>query len=293
MKDFTLSKRKYPFRSSKAANPYLREIRKLRKTIPEWDNFFAEGSEETRGNNWVRLEVLGEPLCEKYAWAIPNQRALNIVANFSPLIEIGAGKGYWASQLRDMGTDIICYDKEVDSKTSWTKVEKGGPKKLREQNAQGRALFLCYPDDSQNLAMKCLNEFTGEYIVHVGELITTGTLSGASQAPFGRTTGSDFSVALAERFHCLLVASLPRFPFSKDCITVWKRTVYVPGRSAVLGAGSEEGEERAEGSEGSEDGTNSSDGQEGQDEDCWASIPEEEKLPVDAAAPCLAHLLRR
>lgn len=290
MKDFSLSKRKFPFSSKKTTNSYLREIFKLRKTIPEWDNFFTEGSEETRGNNWVRLEVLGEPLCEKYAWAIPNQRALNIVANFSPLIEIGAGKGYWANELRQMGVDILCYDKHVDAELNWTTVEKGGPKKLRDAKAQGRTLFLCYPDDSQSLGMKCLSEFSGEYIIHVGELITTGTLSGSSQAPFGRTTGSDFSVALAENFHCLLVASLPRFPFSKDCITVWKRTVYVPGRSVLLGEDDSDGQEDQSASleDGNSDGSGSA-----QDEDCWAAIPPEERLPVDAAAPCLAHLLKR
>lgn len=88
--------------------------------------------------------------------------------------------------------------------------------------------------------------FGREYIIHVGELISTGTLSRASQAPFGRTTGSDFSVAFAEQFHCLLVTSLPRFPFSIDCITVWKRTIYVPGRSASLGMETDKQEERSQ-----------------------------------------------
>jgi len=295
-------------------NPYLKEIRCLRKSIPEWDNFFSEGDDETRGNNWVRLDVLGQPLSEKYAWAIPNNRALNILAEFSPIIEIGCGKGYWASLLEEMGVDIVCYDKKK-SRQAFTDVQVGGPKVLSEPAAKGRTLFLCYPDDSTNLALKCLERYSGEYIIHVGELITTGTLSGQPQAPFGRTTGSEFSVALAETFHCLLVAGLPRFPFSKDCISVWKRTVFVPGKSAMLPPSDSEAEEEGDEmpnvdhkkgkkgeSEGSSDGgeEEEDDGEEDEEEeeeeeegDSWASIPPEEMLPVDIAAPCLAHLLRR
>mmetsp|Transcript_7858 Transcript_7858/g.19988 ORF Transcript_7858/g.19988 Transcript_7858/m.19988 type:complete len:164 (-) Transcript_7858:188-679(-) len=46
----------------------------------------------------------------KYAWAIPDQRAIRIIANFSPLVEIGAGKGYWAMLLRQAGADVLALD---------------------------------------------------------------------------------------------------------------------------------------------------------------------------------------
>mmetsp|Transcript_7307 Transcript_7307/g.6553 ORF Transcript_7307/g.6553 Transcript_7307/m.6553 type:complete len:117 (+) Transcript_7307:1-351(+) len=116
--------------------------------------------------------------------------------------------------------------------------------------------------------MKCLQHFKGEYIIHVGEMITTGgTLSGTPQAPFGRTTSADFQVKLAESFHCLLVAPIPRYPFSNDTISVWKRTTFVKGR------------------EDYEDDNEDDDGNE------WASIPDDEVLPVQRAAPCLRHLI--
>ena len=115
------------------SNSYLHKIVQLKATIPEWDTFFGDkiSPEKTinksanekadncendeavsvRACNWVRLEVLGEPLCKKYAWAIPDERALQILASFSPLIEIGAGRGYWARLLRDQGVDILAFDK--------------------------------------------------------------------------------------------------------------------------------------------------------------------------------------
>jgi hypothetical protein len=87
-------------------------VRRLRKTIPEWSTFF-ETDAETMRMNWVRLEVLAQPMFDKYAWAIPNERALHILTSFSPLIEIGAGKGYWAALLRLVEVDILAYDKKV------------------------------------------------------------------------------------------------------------------------------------------------------------------------------------
>jgi hypothetical protein len=95
-------------------------------------------------------------------------------------------------------------------------------------------------------------------------LITTGTLSGYPQAPFGRTSSSDFNVLLTSSFHCILSASIPRFPFSNDCITVWKRTKYVEGRKS----------------------------EDTDDKNYWADIPTNEKLPTDIAAPCCVDLLR-
>lgn len=249
-------------------NPYLREVEKLKKTIPEWDSFF-ESSEVVRGNNWIRLTVLGQPLCHKFSWAIPDERSLNILSYFSPLIEIGAGNGYWARLLRDRGVSILAFDKTINHKDNWTTVKRGGPQVLCKQIAYGRALFLCYPDDSQNLALKCLRRFSGDIIIHVGELLQTGTLSGYPQAPFGRTSSSDFNVELSETFHCLLSASIPRFPFSNDCITVWKRTQFVHGRER-------------------DDMVNKSGDA---DRDLWASIPSQERLPVNIAAPCFEHLL--
>jgi hypothetical protein len=62
---------------------------------------------------------------------------------------------------------------------------------------------------------------------------------------------------------------------SKDCISVWKRTEWVPGKDAA-----------AEGSE--ESGQDSEEG-----EDMWASIPPEETLPTTKAATKFKFLLEK
>lgn len=75
-----------------ASNKYEKEFYKLKKTIPCWDEFFSV-LEEERLDIWPRLEVLGNVLCEKFSWAIPDQRALNILTHFR-YIYLYASKSY-------------------------------------------------------------------------------------------------------------------------------------------------------------------------------------------------------
>ena len=130
------------------------------------------------------------------------------------------------------------------------------------------------------MANPCLENFTGDYVIHIGELISTGGLS-SPQAPWGRTSSADFQVSLMTDFHCVLVAEMPAFPFSSDCISVWKRTEFVRGKESItreLDVGSETNDVESE--EGSID-----------EDDGWASILLSERLPVTRAAPDFQYLL--
>jgi hypothetical protein len=107
--------------SGRKENTFLRKVLKLKKTIPNWKSLFSAKADDSRAEQWVRLSVLAAPLSDKFAWAIPNLRALSILGTFGPLVEIGAGKGYWGHLLEEEGIDIICVDKYVPEDT-WTEV---------------------------------------------------------------------------------------------------------------------------------------------------------------------------
>lgn len=250
-------------------NKYLTKIEKLMKTIPNWDDMYSESvPTSSRVEQLIRVEVIGKPLCDRYSWAIPNSTAINILHHFSPIIEIGCGQRYWGTLLEQLiGTqnDYIGVDKFISS-SSWGDVIKGGPSVLKKSKYSNYTLFLCYPDEAEGMAIRCLQHYRGDYIIHAGELMVTGGTLSYPQAPWGRTTSSDFQVALAEDFHCILITPLPRFPFSNDYLTVWKRTRWVLGKEHALGTDT-------------------------QGLDMWASIPPEERLPITSAAPCLAQFL--
>lgn len=299
-------------------NVYEKEVRALRAKYPNWSKcFHSEALHEQWTDTRQEIEEATSSLVEKYAWAIPDGRALDIIAAFAPLIEVGAGKGYWARLLQGRGVDIIPFDKFLPSKKAmWTPVRRGGPEVLSTAHASGRALLLCYPDEAESMAAACLDHFTGEYIIHVGELVSTGTAAGAPVAPFGRTSSAEFQVTLAESFHCLLSAELTnRLPISRDCISVWKRTRFVAGgdkgtapTTAATAPVVEENPKKKKSKTKSNDSAvefvsasdlaalreAALDVQYSEDQDnLWAVIPEEECLPIDRAAPCLMHLLKK
>jgi hypothetical protein len=112
---------------------------------------------------------------EKYSWAIPDKRAIRIAASFGPLVEVGAGKGYWAMLLRAAGVNVLAYDiigtpakgkgEKHGAVTFWSEVQRGGAKALQSVACLGRALFLCYPDEYEvqntSLGLDCLTRFSG------------------------------------------------------------------------------------------------------------------------------------
>lgn len=121
-------------------------------------------------------------LVRKYAWAIPDPTSLAFVTEHlgKRAIEIGAGTGYWASLLTQLGVDILAYDvappdrivnqffdREKLSEAMYFNVAIGDPAVLVEHS--DRALFLCWPPYSEDMAYRCLQSYQGKRLVFIGE----------------------------------------------------------------------------------------------------------------------------
>jgi hypothetical protein len=150
----------------KVENPYLDEFRKI--TGGTVDDLVSH----------MRTFESRKDLCHKYAWAIPTAEALQLLVKSSPIIEIGAGAGYWAFLAQQMGADIFCFDKLPPTKGSiknhfhpnmepYVPVFEGGPEKLLKYPE--RILFMCWPPYSDPMAHECLKNYRGNRILYVGE----------------------------------------------------------------------------------------------------------------------------
>jgi hypothetical protein len=151
-------------------NPYLDEYNKL-----SWNNRWGY----SKSNFDIAIPNDRKELVRKYSWAIPNDEALKKIANCGPLIEIGAGTGYWASLLRhDFNVDILAFDKHPPhylrrenkfhrETSSWIEILEGGPEMVAKHS--GRTLFLCWPPYSNPMAADCLKHYRGKRLVYVGE----------------------------------------------------------------------------------------------------------------------------
>jgi hypothetical protein len=95
-------------------------------------------------------------LTKQYAWAIPSDEALDLIASLGPVLELGAGTGYWAALLADRGVEVVAYDlfpPTVDDMNGWHDkagtffhVRQGGAEKASEH--ADCTLFLCWPPAS-------------------------------------------------------------------------------------------------------------------------------------------------
>lgn len=122
-----------------------------------------------------------EAIKDRYAWAIPNDAALSAIAAVGPIVEIGAGTGYWAWLLQQRGVDVIAYDAAPPGPTTtnhWHKTREstftdvlvGGPEEAIP--CAGRTLMLCWPPYDDPMAHRALSLYLsagGKRLVYIGE----------------------------------------------------------------------------------------------------------------------------
>ena len=109
-------------------NPMLTEFRALKAGWPADMRRVLSASldDARRAHLWEVMVDAGDALRRRYAWAVPDERALRILEHFGPIVEVGAGKGYWASLLAARGVDVVAYD-AMPPPDAFARVAVGGP----------------------------------------------------------------------------------------------------------------------------------------------------------------------
>jgi hypothetical protein len=115
-------------------------------------------------------------LAQRYSYVIPDARSLAVVGALGPIVEMGAGTGYWASRLIAHGVDIVAFDQappdgEAPNRyhaptPTWTDVVRGDQTLLRDY--ADRTLFLCWPPRFSSLA-DCLTYYAGNTVACIGD----------------------------------------------------------------------------------------------------------------------------
>jgi len=116
-----------------------------------------------------------ESLVREYAWSVPTDEAIEEIVKLSPIVEGGAGTGYWASLISKAGGDIICYDiappGEVENDYKHTKqhhlVNLGGAEKIAEHS--DRSLLLCWPPYQNQMGYEHISSYKGKILILIGE----------------------------------------------------------------------------------------------------------------------------
>jgi hypothetical protein len=150
--------------------------------------------------------------CFKYSFAVPNQEALNAIAKYSPLIELGAGSGFWAHLLQQQGVDIIPYDNFnwKEFKHHYTTILEGSESTLLTQPTD-KNLMLCWPDYDEPFAYNAAKNFRGKYLIYIGE----GSGGCTGDEDFHKYLDSDFSV--------VETIKIPRWAGIRDRLYIYER----------------------------------------------------------------------
>lgn len=142
-------------------------------------------------------------LIEEYAFAIPTCEALSYLADISPLIELGAWKGYWAYEIDRKGGNITAYDINP-VRDPWYPVD-GGDQDVLLWCDHRDTLLLCWPPAGP-MAYESL-------LLHDGDIIYIGELPGDGFKAFGDMRFFDVLGSQYEQSACI---SLPSHPGAMD-----------------------------------------------------------------------------
>ncbi|MFI7664298.1 hypothetical protein [Nocardia sp. NPDC049526] len=169
---------------SVSANPYW-EI--VAPSVSEYQGRRVVDGGRAKGS--ARLGFAQTILQAAYAYAIPSPETVAWVAQFCDgrkVVELGAGRGYWAAQLTEARVGVDAYDSEPPDKTEnasflgaagqsdvWHRVGNLDEFAARPSGGSDDVLFLCWPPGWGNtMASDALAAFEadgGERLVYIGE----------------------------------------------------------------------------------------------------------------------------
>lgn len=181
-------------------------------------------STEERCNIHLDQIRLRHEYITKFGFAIPTEAALKTIAALQPILEIGAGSGYWAYEIRKLTKKIIPVEPRLteygfwkDGKRTsghwedktWTSVVKITGEEAVKQYPEMNLLF-CWPDYEDPWSGQVLKQSKCKFVAYVGE--------------WGGCTGNEeFHETLEKDFMQVKEVSIPNFFGIHDSLMVFER----------------------------------------------------------------------
>ncbi|MFD0579264.1 methyltransferase domain-containing protein [Dactylosporangium darangshiense] len=159
-------------------------------------------------------------VASRLAWSVPTEAALGLIGDHGPILDAGAGTGYWAALLRTRGVDVVATDAAPPDDgdnafhrpgATWAPVERLASVAAVRRH-RDRTLLLCWPPpENDDAGYAALRAYRGERLLYVGGGADgpTGTVRLHRELDLNWTPTDD-----------LLLPSWPGIP---DRLTVWRR----------------------------------------------------------------------
>jgi hypothetical protein len=152
--------------------------------MPAEESWRGSGLLEPEGTTWVINYGAAQDddpgrlgLATRYAWSIISPGDVDWIVeqlDGRPVVEIGAGSGYWAWQLAQAGVDVVAYDPHPPAADNqyckhgpYAPVAVGGPGAVTLH--PDRALLMVWPPYGGAHAEEALRAYRGDLLLYAGE----------------------------------------------------------------------------------------------------------------------------
>jgi hypothetical protein len=178
----------------------------------------TEGPPETPAGVIQRHELATSRKAFTQAWgfSIPCAEAVAALRGLAPLVEVGAGTGYWAALLRAAGHDVVATDLHPKGRNTYgfeggahTDVEGlAGAAAVRKY--ADRDIFCSWPSEGESWALGAA------WALRPGRRLAIILNPGNTATPGLRRY-------LSTRFRKLATVSIPQFPGAADDLTIYEK----------------------------------------------------------------------
>jgi hypothetical protein len=205
--------------STELHNLSFRKEYELETYRGHWMDRVLQSAEPINPHDGLRNFYAREEHISLYGFSVLIEAAVEAIRPFAPLLEVGAGGGYWSYELKRAGVDCHPTDPyPLGSKSqrykfskSWCETEQLTALEAIAKYST-RTLLTIWPDYNGAWTGEMIDAYRGDCVIYVGE----GN---------GGCTGDErLHNLLEERFELIETVGLPQFDGIHDRMEIHKRT---------------------------------------------------------------------
>lgn len=164
-----------------------------------------------------RMSLARSAFIRLFGFSIPCAEAIEALRGLGPIVEVGAGTGYWSALLQAAGLDVIGTDANVGASGYGFRIASRHP--LVQMSAAeavvaypNRDVFCSWPAYDEPWALAAVRKIQpGRHFAYIGE-------------GRGGCTGTDgLFHYLSTRFDEVEQVAIPQFPGLNDWLTIYRR----------------------------------------------------------------------
>jgi hypothetical protein len=151
--------------------------------MTELEKFLKDSFVDCRQGQWSLLGADGglaqfslrKKMLEGYCFAVLTEEMIDKIKPYGPILEVGAGTGYWAYEFKKRGVDYLATDvyalpsnKYFLSSKAWEHVYIYTTEDAIKR-FPNRTLLMCWPGYRESWAYEALNKYKGNIFIYAGE----------------------------------------------------------------------------------------------------------------------------